>query len=70
VGTPEYYQRRAMGVESAQAQRQTCNIISLAQDDDTATIASLSSSEEEKFAFTAQPTASQPVGTRSGKQYL
>ena len=33
-------------------------------------IACLSSSEEGKFAFVAQPTTAQPVGTQSGKQYL
>jgi len=48
----------------------SCNVISLVQNDDMATIASLSSSEEEKFAFAAQPAASQPVGTWSGKHYL
>jgi len=42
-----------------------CNIISLAVDNDITIVASLSSSEEEKFAF-----VSLPVGTRSGKQYL
>jgi len=31
----------------------SCNVISLVQDDDMTTVASLSSSEEEKFAFAA-----------------
>ena len=45
-----------------------CNVISLATDEDTATIASFSDSrEEEKLALMTQPTISQPVGTRSGK---
>jgi len=57
-----------MGVESTQTQRPT--IISLALDDDTATVASLNRSEEEKFAFVERPFTSQPVGTQSGKQYL
>jgi len=48
----------------------SCNVISLAQDDDKATVASFSSSEEEKFVFAAQPATSQPVGTGSSKQYL
>ena len=47
-----------------------CSVISLTQDDDAMTVASLSSSEEEKCAFTAQLATPQPVGTRSGKQYL
>ena len=48
----------------------SCYVISLAQDDDTATVASLSSSEKENLTFVAQPAISHPVGTRSGKQYL
>ena len=49
----------------------SCNVIFLAvDDDDIATVASLCSSEEEKFTFAAQPATSQPVGTRYGKQYL
>ena len=47
----------------------TCNVISLAQDDDLVMVVSLNSSEE-KFAFMAQPTTSQPIGTWSEKQYL
>ena len=46
------------------------NVISLAQDKDALTIASLSNSKEEKCALAAQPTTSQPVGTRSRKKYL
>jgi len=38
--------------------------------DDIAIVAFLSSSQEEKSAFAAQPATSQPVGTRSDKQYL
>ena len=34
------------------------------------TIASLSDSEEEKFALAVQLATSQPIGTWSGKQYL
>ena len=34
------------------------------------TVASLSDLEGEKLALATQPTISQPVGTRSGKQYL
>jgi len=48
----------------------SCNVISLAADDDAVTAASLSDSEEEKLVLTAQPTAPQPVSTRSEKQYL
>jgi len=36
----------------------TCNVISFAQNDDKATIASLCSFEEEKFTFATQPTIS------------
>ena len=39
-------------------------------DDNVVTIASLSDSEEEKLALAAQPTTSQPLGTRYEKQYL
>ena len=46
---------------------ESCNVISLALHDDTVTVTSLSSSEEEKFAFAAQLATSQLVGTRSGK---
>jgi len=46
------------------------NAISLAQDDDAVTVASLSSSEEEKFTFAAQPVAPQLVGTQSEKKYF
>ena len=48
----------------------SCNTIPLAVDDDSMTIASLSYSEGEKSALAAHPSTSQPVGTRSGKQYL
>jgi len=48
----------------------SCNAISLATDDDSVTIASLSDSDREKLALATQPATSQPVGTRSGKQYL
>jgi len=37
--------------------------LSLATDDDAMTIASLSDSEEEKFALAAQPVTPQSVGT-------
>ena len=48
----------------------SCNVISLTVNDDITTMASLSSSEEDKFAFIAQLATSQLVGTRSGKSYL
>ena len=48
----------------------SCNTVSLATDDDTMTIASLSDLEEEKLSLAAQPANSQPVGTRSEKHYL
>ena len=47
----------------------SCNAISLATDDDSVTIVSLSDSEEEKLALAAQPATSQLMGTRCGKQY-
>ena len=46
------------------------NIVSLLTDDDSVTVTSLSDTEGEKPALAAQPSTSQPVGTRSGKQYL
>ena len=46
----------------------SCNVVSLVADDDSVTVASLSDSEGEKPA--QQPSTSQPVGTRSDKQYL
>jgi len=48
----------------------TCNVISLAQNDDAVAVSSLSDSKEEKFTFMTRPATSQLVGTRSGKQYL
>ena len=48
----------------------SCNAVSLTVDDDSVTVASLSDSEGEEPALAAQPSISQPVGTRSGKQYL
>ena len=48
----------------------SCNAISLATDDDTVTITSLSESEEETAALAAQPTTLQLVGTLSEKLYL
>ena len=48
----------------------TCNVISLAQNDDAVAVASLSDSKEGKFTFVTRPATSQLVGTRSGKQYL
>ena len=46
----------------------TYNVISLAQDDDAVKVASLSDSEEEKFAFAVQPATSQlwVLGLASG----
>ena len=43
------------------------NIVSLVMKDDAMIVASLSDSEEEKFAFTMQLATSQSIGTRSGK---
>jgi len=47
----------------------SCNVISLAMDD-IIIVASISDPGEEKLALAAQPTTSQSVTTRSGKQYL
>jgi len=47
----------------------SCNAVSVLPDDDNVII-SLSDSENEKHAFTAQDAAPQPTGTRSGKSYL
>ena len=46
----------------------SCNTVSLATDDDSVTVASLSDLEGEKLALVTQPATSQPMGTRSGKQ--
>jgi len=48
----------------------SCNVISILPDDDNETVASLSDSEDEKHALTAQDAAPQPTGTRSEKSYL
>ena len=48
----------------------SCNIVSVLPDDDNVTVASLSDSEDEKYAFAAQDATPQPTGTRSGKSYL
>jgi len=48
----------------------SCNVVSIFPDNDNVTIASLSDSENEKHAFTAQDAAPQPTGTRSEKSYL
>ena len=45
----------------------SCNVISLTIDDDSVTVVSLNDSEGEKLALAAQPSSSQPVGTRSDK---
>ena len=56
--------------ETNKPKGKSCNVISLAADDDSVVVASLSNSKGEKPALAAQPSTSQPVGTRSGKQYL
>ena len=48
----------------------SCNVISILPDDGNLTSASLSDSEGEKLACTAQADAPQQTGTRSGKSYL
>jgi len=48
----------------------SCNVVSVLPDDDNITVASLSDSENEKHAFTAQYATPQPTGTLSGKSYL
>ena len=48
----------------------SCNVVSLAAENDAVTIDSLSDSEEEKLALAVQPTTSQPLGIRSEKLYL
>ena len=55
MGTSGHYQRRAIGFELAELKGKSCNVISFIEDDATAMVASLSSSEEEKFDFAAQP---------------
>ena len=48
----------------------SCNVVSVLPDDDNVTVASLSDSEDEKYAFVAQDATPQLTGTRSGKSYL
>jgi len=48
----------------------SCNIVSLATDDDVVTISSLNDSKKEKLVLAAQPATSQPVSIRSEKSYL
>jgi len=48
----------------------SCNAISIAADDDSVTVTSLSDSEGEKPALASQASTSQPVATRSSKQFL
>jgi len=48
----------------------SCNVISVLSDDGNVTTASLSDSESERHACTAQADVPQPTGTRSGKSYL
>ena len=55
VGVPRHCQRWAMGIKPTKLKEKSCNAISLEVDDDIATVTSLSSSEEKKFTFTAQP---------------
>jgi len=56
--------------ETNKLKGKSCNVVSLTVDDDSVTLASLSNSWGEKSALTTQPSTSQPMGTRSGKQYL
>ena len=49
----------------------SCNMISFALNEDDSIITnSLTDSEEEQIVLVAQPTETQPKGTRSGKTYL
>jgi hypothetical protein len=49
----------------------SCNMISFAlSEDDNIPANSLIDSDEEQIVLVAQPTATQPMGTRSGKMYL
>ena len=45
----------------------SCNVVSLATDYDTVTVASLGDSKEEKLVLATQPATSQPMGTWSGR---
>jgi len=67
---PDIINAEQMEFSKPKLKDKLCNTISLATDDDTVTIASLSDSEEEKLALAARPATSQPVGTRSEKLYL
>jgi len=56
-----------MGNSKLKLKDKSCNVISLAIDDDVVIVTSLSDLKEEKLALAVQPAISQAVGTRSGK---
>ena len=56
-----------MGIHKPKLKGKSCNDVSLATDNNTVTVASLSDSKEEKLALAAQPAPSQPMGTQSEK---
>jgi len=65
---PDIVKDEQWEVNKPKLKGKTCNVVSLTADDDSMTVTSFSDSEGEKLAL--QPSISQPVGTRSDKQYF
>ena len=67
---PNLAQDKQWDSKKSKSKGKSCNVISILPDDGNLTSASLSDSEGEKHACTAQANVSQLTGTRSGKSYL
>ena len=67
---PDLAQDEQWDSKKSKSKGRSCNIVSVLSDDDTVTIASLSDSENERHAFTAQADVPKPTTTRSEKSYL
>ena len=67
---PDLVQDEQWASKKSKSKGKSCNVISILPDDGNLTSASLSDSEGEKQACTAQADVPQPTGTRSRKTYL
>ena len=67
---PDIIQDEQWETSKPKPKGKSCNVVFFIIEDDSVTVASLSDSEEEKLALATQPSTSQLVSTRSGKQYL
>ena len=67
---PDIVQDERWEASKSKFKGKTCNAVTLTIDEDSMTLASLSDSEGEKLDLATQPATSQPVGTRSDKQYF